>query len=198
MRTRAVRLYGKNDLRLEEFELPPLGDDAILAEVISDSLCMSSHKAAEQGAGHKRVPTDVHQNPIIIGHELCGRILEVGKKWRKSFKTGRKFTIQPALNYKGSLDAPGYSYRYIGGDATRILIPYEVMEMGCLLPYSGAGFFPASLSEPMSCIIGAFKAGYHTTPGYGGEIQGGIDDRIQAPNVGDHGGWIYPAGGHQL
>ena len=26
-------------------------------------------------------------------------------------------------------------------------------------------FFPASLSEPMSCIVGAFHASYHTNPG---------------------------------
>ena len=41
MRTKAVRLYGKNDLRLEEFELPAIKDDEILAQVISDSICMS-------------------------------------------------------------------------------------------------------------------------------------------------------------
>jgi len=165
MRTKAVRLYGKNDLRLEEFELPPIRDDEILARVISDSICMSSHKAAIQGADHKRVPKDVDRNPTIIGHEFAGEILEVGTKWRGRFKPGSKFSIQPALNYKGSLYAPGYSYRYVGGDATHIIIPNEVMECGCLLEYTGDGFFPASLSEPMSCIIGAFHASYHTRPG---------------------------------
>jgi threonine dehydrogenase-like Zn-dependent dehydrogenase len=59
MKTKAVRIYGKNDLRLEEFELPALKDDEILAHVISDSICMSSYKAAKQGADHKRVPNDV-------------------------------------------------------------------------------------------------------------------------------------------
>jgi threonine dehydrogenase-like Zn-dependent dehydrogenase len=39
------------------------------------------------------------------------------------------------------------------------------MEADCLLPYEGEAFFPASLSEPMSCIIGAFHASYHTPPG---------------------------------
>ena len=101
----------------------------------------------------------------MIGHEFSGEILEVGNKWKDKFQPGMKFSIQPALNYKGSLDAPGYSFRYIGGDATHILIPNEVMEMDCLLPFSGEGFFPASLSEPMSCIVGAFHASYHTQPG---------------------------------
>ena len=59
MKTKAVRLYGKKDLRLEEFELPGLKDDEILAHIISDSICMSSYKAAIQGSDHKRVPDDV-------------------------------------------------------------------------------------------------------------------------------------------
>jgi threonine dehydrogenase-like Zn-dependent dehydrogenase len=165
MKTKAVRIYGKNDLRLEEFELPPLRDDEILARVISDSICMSSYKASKQGADHKRIPGDIHINPTIIGHEFAGEIVDVGQKWRHQFKAGDKFSIQPALNYKGTLDAPGYSFRYIGGDATYVIIPKEVMEMNCLLPYTGKDFFQASLSEPLSCIIGAFHASYHTSYG---------------------------------
>ncbi len=165
MKTLAVRLYGKEDLRLEEFDLPPLKDNEILAQVISDSICMSSYKAAEQGADHKRVPNDIDKNPTIIGHEMSGRLVEVGRKWRSTFKEDMKFSIQPALNYRGSLDAPGYSFPYIGGDATFIIIPNEVMEMNCLLPYSGRGYFPASLSEPVSCIAGAFHSSFHNDQG---------------------------------
>ena len=165
MKTTAVRLYGKNDLRLDTFELPQIKDDEILAKVISDSLCMSSYKAAYQGSDHKRVPDDVAENPIIIGHEFCGELVEVGKKWAHKFKAGQKFSIQPALNYKGSLDAPGYSFKYIGGDATYVIIPQEVMEMDCLLQYNGDAFFSGSLSEPMSCIVGTYHANYHTTQG---------------------------------
>jgi threonine dehydrogenase-like Zn-dependent dehydrogenase len=165
VRTKAVRLYGKKDLRLEEFDLPAMKDDEIIAHVISDSICMSSHKAALQGPDHKRVPDDIGINPTIIGHEFAGVILEVGKKWNHKFHPGQKFSIQPAMSRMGTLDAPGYSFRYIGGDATIIIIPSIIMEADCLLPYSGKAFFPASLSEPMSCIIGAFHACYHVQPG---------------------------------
>jgi L-sorbose 1-phosphate reductase len=177
MKTKAVRLYGKNDLRLEEFELPPIKDDEILAHVVSDSICPSTYKAVIQGSDHKKVPKDIDKNPIIIGHEFCGEILEVGSKWKHKFRAGQKFTIQPALNYKGSLAAPGYSYPYIGGDATYIVIPNEVMEMNCLLPYNGEAYFYGSLSEPMSCIIGAFHASYHVEQGkyihHMGIVEGG-------------------------
>ncbi|MFW5890488.1 MAG: zinc-binding dehydrogenase [Marinilabiliaceae bacterium] len=169
METKAVRLYGKKDLRLEAFELPTVKDDEILARVICDSLCMSSYKAANQGADHKRVPDDVSENPVIIGHEFAGELVEVGNRWAGQFKAGDKFSIQPALNDKrgpvGVYSAPGYSYAYIGGDATYVIIPPEVMENNCLLPYEGEGFYPASLSEPLSCVVGAMHANYHTKPG---------------------------------
>ncbi|MFY9176441.1 MAG: zinc-binding dehydrogenase [Caldicoprobacterales bacterium] len=165
MKTKAVRLYGVKDLRLEEFELPSIKEDEILAQVVSDGICMSSYKAVIQGPNHKRVPEDIAENPVMIGHELCGVILEVGEKWKDQFKPGQKFTIQPAINYKGSLAAPGYSYPYIGGAATHIIIPNEVMETGSLLEYNGDAYFYGSLAEPMSCIVGAFHASYHTEPG---------------------------------
>jgi len=161
MKTTAVRLYGENDLRLETFDLPELKDDEILAKVVSDSLCMSSYKATIQGAKHKRVPDDCAQNPVIIGHEFCGEIIEVGAKLKDKYKVGSKFVVQPSMNYKGSLAAPGYSFKYYGGDCTYIIIPGFVMEIGCFLPYEGDSYFYGSLAEPMSCIVGGYHANYH-------------------------------------
>ena len=169
MKTKAVRLYGQKDLRLETVELPPIKEGEILARIISDSLCMSSYKASTQGPDHKRIPDNVAENPIMIGHEFCGEIVEVGTRWKDQFKPGEKFSIQPAMNDPngpvGILSAPGYSYPYIGGDSQYIVIPEAVMERKCLLPYAGEAFYLGSLAEPMSCVIGAFHANYHTYPG---------------------------------
>ena len=165
MKTKAVRLYGKSDLRLEEFELPEMKEDECLAKIVSDSICMSSYKAAIQGGDHKRVPNNVAENPVIIGHEFSGELLKVGAKWADKYKPGQKFSVQPAMNYKGSLAAPGYSYNFIGGDATYVVIPNEVMETDCLLTYDGDAFFVGSLAEPVSCVAGTFHAMYHQDPG---------------------------------
>ena len=169
MQTTAVRLYGKKDLRLETFELPEITEGEILARIVSDSICMSSYKASDQGPDHKRIPDNVAENPIIIGHEFCGEIVQVGKRWKNEFTPGEKFSIQPAMNDPegpvGVLSAPGYSFPYIGGDAQYIVIPASVMERKCLLPYAGEAFYLGSLAEPMSCVIGAFHANYHTSPG---------------------------------
>jgi threonine dehydrogenase-like Zn-dependent dehydrogenase len=124
------------------------------------------------------VPNDVAERPTIVGHEFCGNLLKVGAKYRGKFKAGQRYGIQPALSVPGrELEAPGYSFHYIGGHATRIVIPREVMEQDCLLPYSGEGYFKASLAEPVSCIIGAYNTSYHYKQGEythtGGIVEGG-------------------------
>ncbi|MBQ4638180.1 MAG: zinc-binding dehydrogenase [Clostridia bacterium] len=163
MKTKAVRLYGKEDLRLGEFELPEIKDSEVLLKIVSDSLCMSTYKAAEQGAAHKRVPDNVAEHPVIVGHEFCGTIAKVGKNWENEYKVGDRVSIQPAIST--TMNAPGYSYEYIGGDATYVIVPEIYLTTGSLLRYTGDAFFYGSLSEPMSCIIGAFHAQYHTQYG---------------------------------
>lgn len=165
MKAKAVRLHGANDLRLDEFELPEIKDDEILVKVVSDSVCMSTYKCAILGTKHKRVHEDVAEHPAIMGHEMAGDIVKVGEKHQDKFKPGMKFTLQPALNYKGTMWSPGYSYEFFGGDTTYCIIPAEVMELGCLLEYKGKAYYEASLAEPMSCSIGAFNANYHTKMG---------------------------------
>ena len=165
MKAQAVRLHGAGDLRLDTFELPEIKDDEILVKVISDSVCMSTYKCAILGTGHKRVHPDVAEHPAIMGHEFAGEIVKVGKLHQDKFKPGMRFAQQPALNYKGTMWSPGYSYEFFGGDATYCIIPAEVMELGCLMEYKGRAFYEASLAEPMSCCIGAFHACYHTKMG---------------------------------
>jgi len=177
--TYAIRIYGKNDLRLEKIELPDLKPDEILVEIVTNSLCLSSYKAAKQGARHKRIPENVCEAPTIIGHELGGVILEVGEKYKDRWQAGQKCTIQPAINYEdgpvGILSAPGYSYQYIGGNATKAIVPKDVLVKDCLLVYSGDAYYKASLAEPMSCVIGAAHAQYHLNIGYYNHINGIIE-----------------------
>ena len=161
MKTMAVRLYGANDIRLEEFELPAITADEVLIRVVSDSVCASTYKAIKQGPAHKRVPNDVAENPIIIGHEMCGQILEVGENCKDSWCVGQKVVIQPALKLPTGYD-PGYSYPYIGGNTQYAVVPKIVLERGCLLPFDGKGFFKGSLVESLGCIIRGYKGLYHT------------------------------------
>ena len=158
MLTKALRLHGANDLRLDTFEIS-LPDDGISASVISDSLCVSTKKALDQGSAHWRVPDDLDFDPVVVGHELCGVIEEVGERWKGFYEPGEMFTLQPARD--GVAEAPGYSYSFCGGDATKIIIPCELIESGCLIKYRGDGAFRGSLTEPLSCVLAALRSSYH-------------------------------------
>lgn len=79
MKTKVAAIYGKRDVRLREFELPEITDNELLVSVISDSVCLSTWKAALLGSEHKRVPDDLENHPVITGMNVPGLLL----KWVK-------------------------------------------------------------------------------------------------------------------
>ena len=163
MKALACRLHGENDLRLEPLELEPAGEDAVVVEIVSNSICMSDWKAVSLGTRHRRIPKDIATNPILVGHEVCGIVREVGTRWRDRYFEGQRVGVQPAFNIPGrELETMGYAWPTMGGDTTAIRIPAIVLEQNCLLPYEGDGpFFACSLAEPVSCIVSALRTSYH-------------------------------------
>ena len=163
MKAKALRLYGAEDLRLDDIELEPAGADGVIVEVVANSVCVSDNKCVSLGAGHKRVPSDIALHPVIIGHEMSGIVREVGAHWKNRFHAGQRIGIQPTLNVPGhELDSViGYSWRGVGGESTHVRLPPVVMERGCLLPYGGDAFFKCSLAEPISCVLAGLRANYH-------------------------------------
>lgn len=161
MKTKAVRLYGENDLRLEEFDLPALKDGEILIKIISDSVCMSTYKTAKQGAKHLRVPDNVAENPIIVGHEFCAEVVEVTDKWKNKFSVGDKVVMPPVLSYLGGMQTVGYSFGEIGGVSTYSIVYDHIVENDYLIKLDSDCFFKGSLIEPASCVIRGYKANLH-------------------------------------
>ena len=161
MKTKAVRLYGENDLRLEEFELPQLKNGEILIKIISDSVCMSTYKTAKQGAKHLRVPDNVAENPVIIGHEFCAEVVEVTDKWKDKFQVGDKVVMPPVLSYLGGMQTVGYSFGEIGGVSTYSIVYDHIIENDFLIKLDSDSYFSGSLIEPASCVIRGYKANLH-------------------------------------
>ena len=162
MKAKAWRLYGARDARLEDIELEPAGEEGIVVELVTNTICLSDYKGATLGTGHKRVPRDIATRPTMFGHEVSGIVREVGAKWKDQFHVGQHVGLQPSLNIPGhELETVGYAWHTIGGETTHVYLPSIVMEMGCLLPYDGDAFFKCSLAEPISCIVSGFRTNYH-------------------------------------
>lgn len=163
MQNKAVRLHGTLDLRLDTFSIPEIKPDELLLHIVCDSLCMSSYKATALGSGHKRVPDDIDVHPIIVGHEFCGKIAAVGENCRDRYSVGQRISLQTTLS--DTYAAPGYSYEFCGGDSQYAIIPAPYTTRDNVISYNCDSFFGGSLAEPYSCVIGAFHANYHNTPG---------------------------------
>lgn len=161
MITKAVRLYGANDLRLEEFKLREIKDGEILIKIISDSACMSTYKTNIQGSAHLRVPNNIAEKPVIIGHEFCAQIIKVGEKWKDTYKIGEKVVMPPVLSYLGGMQTVGYSFQDIGGLSTYSIVYEHIIENGYLMKLKSDSFFKGSLIEPVSCVLRGYKASNH-------------------------------------
>ncbi|MBR5157571.1 MAG: zinc-binding dehydrogenase [Clostridia bacterium] len=166
MKTKAARLYGENDVRLEEFELRPITSGEILIKIISDSICMSTYKTIIQGAKHLRVPENVAEHPIIIGHEFCAEVVEVGDKWKDKFEIGDKVVMPPVLAYLGGPETVGYSFEEIGGVSTYSIVYEHILDNNFLIKLKSDSYFNGSLIEPASCVIRGYKASFHLDENY--------------------------------
>lgn len=161
--TRAARIHDAGKVAVSEFQMPPIGSDELLLRVVSSSMCLSTYKALSLGSEHKRVPDTIAEEPAITGHEFAGVLEEVGPDLADQFEVGQSVAILPTMSLASGF-SPGYSYPYYGGDATYTIVPKVAVDQGCVLPYDDGYYANGSLAEPMSCIIGAFHANYHTVP----------------------------------
>ena len=134
MKATAAVLSGKNEVYVKEVDLPEIGEEELLVKVVSNSVCLSTYKAAIRGGDHKRVPDDVSkEHPVITGHEFGGYIVKVGEKLKDQFEVGEKFVLQPAMGLPSGYSA-GYSYEYYGGNATYCIIPKVSIDLGLYDP----------------------------------------------------------------
>lgn len=161
MKTKAVRLYSKEDVRLEEFVLRPITSGEILIKIISDSVCMSTYKTILQGEKHLRVPENIRENPVIVGHEFCAEVVEVGDKWKDKFMVGDKVVMPPVLSYLGGAETVGYSFCEIGGVSTYSIVYEHILQNDFLIKLQSDSYFKGSLIEPASCVIRGYKASLH-------------------------------------
>lgn len=167
---KAARLFGKNDLRIQDIPVPEIGTGEILLRTASASVCGTDIRMLKHG--HTQATAD---SPLVIGHEMAGTIEKVGCDV-SGFQPGQRVCIAPNYNPlpsklavagEGHLD-PGYRALGIhedGAFAEFVRIPALAVQQGNIFPVPDhVSFTEAALIEPMSCVYNAYEKA-RTGPG---------------------------------
>ena len=92
-RMRASVLTGVKTLSIEQVPTPPMAGDEVLLEVAAVGVCGSDTHYYRHG----RIGDFVVTGPLILGHELSGRIVAVGEEVPRS-RVGERVAIEPQKN----------------------------------------------------------------------------------------------------
>lgn len=87
----ALVIHAPGDLRVEAIETPPLGDRQLRVKVSAGGICGSDlHYFQHGGFGTVRI-----QEPMVLGHEVAGRITAIGEAVC-DFVPGERIAISPS------------------------------------------------------------------------------------------------------
>lgn len=103
---KAAVFYGKNDLRVEERDIPEIGKNDVLVRVHACGICGTDVHifCGDEGAA----PTPEN---TVLGHEFAGEVVKVGTGV-KSVTAGDKVCVDPnKLIESGKLDVSSMIYK---------------------------------------------------------------------------------------
>lgn len=158
MKTAVLENIG--DLKIKTLPYPKCRPDEIIIKVAAAGICSTDSKMFFHG--HRDLVF-----PRILGHEVCGRILETGKLVNSQYKKGINVQIAPGitcgkcvycLNRAQNMcdNMKIFGFHYDGGFAQYMRIPEKAISSGCVnkIP-SNLSFEDAVFAEPIACCINA-------------------------------------------
>ena len=150
----AAVLYGKEDLRLEQVEVPRAARGELVVRIGAALTCGTDLKVYRRGYHALML-----QPPMPFGHELAGVVTEVGSGVT-SFREGDRIV---ALNSApcdvcffcthGQQNLCEDLLFNNGAYAEYIRIPARIVEKNTLLIPDGIPFEHAALTEPLACVV---------------------------------------------
>jgi 2-desacetyl-2-hydroxyethyl bacteriochlorophyllide A dehydrogenase len=157
---KALVWKGPHDLKVEEVAKPLIGSDEALVEVIYNGICGTDMTI--QKGGHPRAKA-----PLIPGHEIVGRIVEM-KYRRRRLRIGDRVAVRPLINCGTclacrsgqshvcrNLRLPGIDFN--GGCAEYLKVPISILHR---IP-GNAKDEEVALVEPLAVAIHAVSRIHH-------------------------------------
>jgi len=156
---KAAKLYGQNDIRIVDCEIPEIADDEILLKTKAAAICGTDLRMIANG--YKGVD---EEHPLVLGHEISGIIERTGKNV-KGYEPGMRVALAPNIgcgicDWCASGDThlcPDYKAFGInidGGFAEYVRIPANAIMQGNIMILDDTmSLDAAALMEPASCVL---------------------------------------------
>ena len=149
---RVAMYYNNNDVRIEEIPIPTINDDEMLVKVNSSGICGSDVLEWYR----------IKKAPRVLGHEISGDIVKVGKNVKK-YKTGDRVfvshhvpcnTCRYCLEDKHTLCDTLHSTNFDpGGFSEYIRIPKINVETGVFKLPQKVSYDEGVFIEPLACVV---------------------------------------------
>ena len=165
---KAVVWHGRNDVRVEDVaDAPPPGAGEIRARVECCGICGTDIEEWRHGPvwipGHEPHPLTGRQAPLILGHEIAARVVDLGESVN-SFSEGDLIAIEGVFGcgecwwcarHQANLcpHLANIGLHFDGGLAELVTLPAAV----CARVPEGVRPEDASLAEPVSVAIRAVR-----------------------------------------
>jgi L-iditol 2-dehydrogenase len=155
---RVAMYYRNSDVRLQEMPKPEIGPDALLVKVISSGICGSDVMEWYR----------IKRAPLVLGHEIAGDIVEVGKNVKK-YKVGQRVFVShhvPCMKcryclagHTSTCDTLRTTNFYPGGFAEYVRVPEINLEHGIFVLPKELTYDDGAFIEPLACVVRGFKLG---------------------------------------
>lgn len=159
---KAAVVYGKDDIRIEEYPTPKAGPGEIIVKIKVSGICATDVKTLLGQGLPKNLPT-------ILGHEVVGDVFELGEGVT-GLEIGERVAVYPIAvcgecyfckndRHNLCLKEFGLGHGLDGGFAEYVRIPQQIINAGGIvkLPVD-LSYEKAVLAEPLSCGIAALRA----------------------------------------
>lgn len=155
---KAAVMYGKENMRVQEYPTPEINDNEVLVRIKSAAICGTDVRMYRNGV--KNVD---EEHPLIIGHEMAGVIEKVGKNVT-AYTPGMRVAVAPNMGCgicDDCIRGNGHmckEYKALGisldgGFAEYVRVPEAAVRGGNLVPMAdNVSYAEAAITEALSCV----------------------------------------------
>ena len=148
--------YNNNDVRIEEQPIPKISNDELLVKVIASGICGSDVMEWYR----------IKKAPLVLGHEIAGDIVKIGKNVKK-YKVGDRVFVTHhvpcnecsyCLNDQHTIcDTLHTTKFYPGGFAQYLRVPEINVDRGTFLLPKEMSYDEGTFIEPLACVVRGFR-----------------------------------------